>query len=221
MLTPDGLKKCPRCSETKLAAGNFYRSGRSADGYAGYCIPCTKAAATVWQKALPEDRRRTKNKADWETFKQLPLEERQRRNKVRAASVANWINRSPENKEQQRAWQRAYKLRDPERRRCMNQIGNNRARAKKLGLPNTFQYVDWVELLEKYVNACAFCGATNALLDMEHLDAMGAGGPNVPGNVVPACRPCNAQKWRKTLTAFCLERNLDERSIRSRAANVG
>lgn len=35
MINPDGTKKCPRCGEVKLAGGNFYKSGKSTDGYGG------------------------------------------------------------------------------------------------------------------------------------------------------------------------------------------
>ena len=128
-----------------------------------------------------------------------------------------WAAR-PENKAKQRVWQMAYKKRDPERRRQQNQVHNNRQRAKRLGRENTLQYFDWLAVLERYVHSCAFCGASNCLLDLEHLDSLDAGGHNVPGNVVPLADPCNAQKWRKTLAQFCAERNLDESAIRSRAA---
>jgi len=110
--------------------------------------------------------------------------------------------------------------RNPERRRQTNQISNNSARAKRLGLPNTFKFSDGLEVLERYNHSCAFCGADAALLDMEHLDAMSEGGPNIPTNVVPACRPCNANKWRKTLAEFCIERGLDEAAIRTKAATI-
>lgn len=220
MLNPDGTKRCPRCGLTKLAGGSFYKSGASADGFAGYCKQCTSEKSVEWHKALPADRRSSKNKADWERFKSLPSEEKLARNRKRYEASKRWINASPENKAKQREWQLAYKLRDPEKRRLMNQIHNNRQRAKKLGLPSTFQYVDWLRVLEVFAHRCAFCGAEKALLEVEHLDALTAGGPNTPANVVPACRPCNAQKWRKTLEQFCAERGIDPVAVRAKMAAV-
>jgi len=218
MLNPDGTKRCPRCSETKLAGGNFYKSGQSSDGYSGHCINCTREAAKEWRRALPEDLRRAKDERDHARIKNLPADEKLRFHKKRYEQFKEWVNKSPENKARQRAWQLAYKQRDPERRRQMNQIHNNSARCKRLGVPSTFQFIDWVRTLEHYGHACAFCGATGALLDMEHLDAIDQGGHNVPGNVVPACRPCNAQKWRKTLVQFCAERRIDEAAVRAKSA---
>jgi 5-methylcytosine-specific restriction endonuclease McrA len=221
MINPDGTKTCPRCGLSKLPGGNFYKSGRSADGFAGYCISCAKEAATGWQKALPKDRRRSRDQKAWEAFKELPEEERRRRNAKRAEAVTRWINKSPENKVKQRAWQQAYKERDPERRRMMNQISNNRARAKRGGLPNNFHLADWREVLGLFQHCCAFCGAKDVLLDLEHVVPMNFGGPNTPGNVVPACRPCNAQKSGRSLEAFLKVRpDVDIEALRGKVAGL-
>lgn len=75
-------------------------------------------------------------------------------------------------------------------------------------------------MLTLFNHTCAFCGVTNAMLDLEHLDALRLGGRNVPGNVVPACRPCNAQKAYRTLEEFCALRGLDASSIRAKAAQL-
>jgi hypothetical protein len=63
MLIADGNKKCPRCCEEKLAEGNFYSVNRtSGDGYAGYCIACTKIQAVAWQKNNPDKKRESDRK---------------------------------------------------------------------------------------------------------------------------------------------------------------
>lgn len=204
-LNADGTKTCPKCEEAKLPAGNFYRSGRpGGDGFAGYCILCAKVSAAEWQRAMPEDRRLRKNAVDSKRKKQ-PGYWTQERRAARAASVRRWISH---NKEKQRAWQQEYKARDPERSRQRNAIHNNRARAKRLGLETTFQWIDWVHILEAFEYACAFCGASGCLLDLEHLVPMSQGGPNTVGNVVPACRPCNAQKCRRPLEDFAKQRGI-------------
>jgi len=60
MLDADAKKKCPRCGEMKIAAGNFYRVNRTdCDGFAGYCIECTKAKVVEWQKSNPEKKAAT------------------------------------------------------------------------------------------------------------------------------------------------------------------
>jgi hypothetical protein len=210
-LNPDGTKTCPRCNQSHPPVGNFYRSGKSPDGYTGYCIPCTKAAAVAWQKSLPEDRRRSKNKADWERRKRDPEQRR------RAAEYQKRY--AVENPEKMRAWQQAYKDRDPERRRQMNAVHNNHARAKRLGLESNFKWIDWCEVLEAFENRCAFCGTGQVLLDMEHVVPLTKRGANTVGNVVPACRPCNAQKSGRSLEEFARIRGLSEAEI-SRISTV-
>ena len=121
------------------------------------------------------------------------------------------------NPEKYRELSRASKHRDPERQRLHNQIHNNRQRAKKLGRENTVQFADWLLVLGAHNSTCAFCGVGDVLLDLEHLDSLKAGGHNVPSNIVPACRPCNAQKSQRTLAEFCTLRGLDEVAIRERA----
>jgi len=44
-----------------------------------------------------------------------------------------------------------------------------------------------------------------------------------PGNIVPACRPCNAQKWRKALEVFAAQRGItsyDLDIIEEKAASI-
>lgn len=210
MINPDGTKTCPRCSETKLAAGNFYKSGRkTGDGYTGYCIQCMKEKALEWQRALPADKRRKKDQQAWKKRRHDPAYTEYRRKYQR-----DYVQRNPE---KQRAWQLAYKKRNPERTRHMNAIHNNSVRARKLGVPDGFQYADWVVALEEFKHACAYCGADACSLDVDHLDSMSTGGGNVPGNVVPSCRTCNANKGAKSLEDFAVERGFDPMLLRLRA----
>ena len=57
----EGKKRCARCTQEKLAEGNFYRIGRpGGDGFMGYCISCAKEKATAWNNATPEEREAAK-----------------------------------------------------------------------------------------------------------------------------------------------------------------
>lgn len=220
-------KRCPRCGETKPAAGNFYLVKRPAGTrFAGYCIPCTKAAAVAHQKANPEKKR----EYDAATVRNVKADpersaHRSRQHKDRwAAYMREWRLR-PETREKyladQRAAQIRYKRRDPERMRIHNAISNNSRRARKLGLPDTFRGEHWRALLAAFDNRCAYCGADRVQLDIDHLLAIGKGGGNAPGNVVPACRICNSQKHTRTLEEFsALRDGLDCDRIRELAARV-
>lgn len=91
---------------------------------------------------------------------------------------------------------------DPVRYRLRTACNNNHFRAKMLGRASKFGVHDWDDALAAFSNACAYCGATKCLLDLDHFVSMNHGGVNLPGNIVPACRPCNAQKSRRTVEEF-------------------
>jgi 5-methylcytosine-specific restriction endonuclease McrA len=54
-------------------------------------------------------------------------------------------------------------------------------------------------LLEKWHRACAYCGATNVPLQVEHIVPTARGGSDRVSNLTLACGPCNTRKG--TLTA--------------------
>lgn len=220
MVDERGLKKCPRCSETKLAAGNFYRSSASKDGYTSYCIACIKADIGTRYHGLSPDLRAAKNKRGRERAKARLASDPEARAK-RAAAQKEWREKNREKiAVRQRAYSLTHKRRDPERRRYMTGIRNNSKRAVKLGLPDELTFFDWVRIVAEYEHKCAYCGAGECLLDIDHVDPMGKGGPNTIANVAPACRICNAQKNNRSLEEFCELRRLDATAIRARMAAV-
>jgi 5-methylcytosine-specific restriction endonuclease McrA len=57
-------------------------------------------------------------------------------------------------------------------------------------------------LLEKWERRCAYCGALNVPLQMEHIVPKVRGGSNRVSNLTMACKPCNDAKGKRTATAF-------------------
>ena len=57
-------------------------------------------------------------------------------------------------------------------------------------------------LLEKWRRTCAYCGAQNTPLQMEHIVPRAAGGSNRVSNLTLACRPCNQRKGSQPITEF-------------------
>jgi 5-methylcytosine-specific restriction endonuclease McrA len=53
-------------------------------------------------------------------------------------------------------------------------------------------------LLEKFHRRCAYCGATDVPLQIEHLVPKSRGGSNRVSNLAIACRPCNTAKGART-----------------------
>ncbi|WP_353171016.1 RNA-guided endonuclease IscB [Paracandidimonas soli] len=57
-------------------------------------------------------------------------------------------------------------------------------------------------LLEKWGRCCAYCGAENTPLEIEHIIARGNGGSNRVSNLTLACRSCNQRKGSQPVEWF-------------------
>lgn len=57
-------------------------------------------------------------------------------------------------------------------------------------------------LLEKWGRKCAYCGAKNVPLQVEHVVPKARGGSNREGNLTIACGPCNTEKGSRTAAEF-------------------
>lgn len=214
-INPDGTKTCCACDLSKPVSEFYPYRRKTGDGFASRCIACAKAAAIAWQKSHPDRKAASDKKQRARNSARAAIDPAFR--EKRAESVRRWAKA---NTDKLRQKQLEYKKKDPERCRQQGQCNNNRKRASKLGLPNSFSWQDWKLVLQYFDNTCAFCGVSGALLDVEHLVAMSNGGPNTMGNIVPSCRPCNAQKYRRTLGQFCNLRGLDEAAIMKRVEGL-
>lgn len=57
-------------------------------------------------------------------------------------------------------------------------------------------------LLEKWHRTCAYCGAKDVPLQVEHIQPKALGGSNRVSNLTLACQPCNQKKGAKPITEF-------------------
>lgn len=57
-------------------------------------------------------------------------------------------------------------------------------------------------LLEKWNRTCAYCGAQNVPLQVEHIVPRASGGSNRVSNLTLACQPCNQKKGSKPIDEF-------------------
>ena len=57
-------------------------------------------------------------------------------------------------------------------------------------------------LLEKWQRRCAYCGAENVPLQVEHIRPRAGGGSNRISNLTLACAPCNHRKGRQPVEVF-------------------
>jgi len=57
-------------------------------------------------------------------------------------------------------------------------------------------------LLEKWGRTCAYCGAKDVSLQIEHIDPRSKGGSNRVSNLTLACEPCNQRKGNRPVSEF-------------------
>ena len=235
-------RTCPRCGETKPASG-FYVQKRNSYGLTCYCRVCIKAEVAAAQAARTPEQKRADNARRAEQVKQrrvidpeydaafqasraLTQEKVNKKHReygvppIRsdpdafAAYMREWRRRNPEAAKKISREANAKYLKDnPEKRRLIAAVQSANNRAIRLALPGRMTVAEWNLILVKYEHRCAFCGAGDCLLDLEHVIAMKRGGANDRTNIVPACRPCNAQKHKRTLEEFCAIRGLDPAAI--------
>lgn len=78
----------------------------------------------------------------------------------------------------------------------------------------------WAALREAW-GGCAYCGATNAALQKDCVQALSRGGRYTLDNIAPACRSCNASKCNDEVTGWLRRKRLDERTFLLRHIEIG
>jgi 5-methylcytosine-specific restriction endonuclease McrA len=78
----------------------------------------------------------------------------------------------------------------------------------------------WAALLEAW-GGCAYCGSKDRALQRDCVLPISRGGRYTLGNVVPACRSCNASKCNEEVTGWLRRKRLDERGFLVRHLELG
>jgi 5-methylcytosine-specific restriction endonuclease McrA len=92
-----------------------------------------------------------------------------------------------------------WRLRNLDRARAYVRVAGNKRRAAAAGTHFTFE--EWEALLKAHDGRCAYCGSTGRI-EADHRVPLCRGGSNEISNIIPACRPCNRRKHRKTELEF-------------------
>ena len=77
----------------------------------------------------------------------------------------------------------------------------------------------WTALQEAW-GSCAYCGAVGTPLQKDCVLPISRGGRYTLGNIVPACRSCNASKCNDEVTGWLRRKRLDEKAFLSRHAGI-
>lgn len=140
------------------------------------------------------------------------------------AYAREWIKRNPEKaRAAMRRWRRNHRDKSNANRRLYYkrhreqmlaqsaeyhrnhpEVGKARwqnYRARKAAAAGHFTAAQWLALVEWYQGRCAYCGKEGRL-EPEHKIPLARGGSNDIGNIVPACRNCNAKKHTLTDEEF-------------------
>ena len=102
---------------------------------------------------------------------------------------SNRRNYYKDNSVKDREWHKQYAKDNPEKCRMNNQ----KRRARKLLLPNTFIIGQWENAKSYFNNCCCYCGK-ELPLEQEHFIPITKNGGFTKGNIIPACRSCNSSK---------------------------
>jgi 5-methylcytosine-specific restriction endonuclease McrA len=78
---------------------------------------------------------------------------------------------------------------------------------------------EWTALRAAW-GGCAYCGADTPRLQRDCMLPISRGGRYTIGNVVPACRSCNASKCDAEVTTWMRRKRLDERTFLLRHAEI-
>ena len=111
----------------------------------------------------------------------------------------------PENQPGRKTWNELLESRMT--RKCQVRFGGGRTEKGSKGhlagrLPYLFGYEVREYLLEKWGRKCAYCGAENVPLFVEHLTPRSRWGSNRLSNLALACFPCNDRKGNRTAEEF-------------------
>lgn len=162
------------------------------------------AAALAYQKANREAAtlRQTKWKRDnAERYQASYRAYRERTREHRRAVQRAWAEA---NREAHAAYNAAYGRRwraeNPDRARLGVQNRLRRQRNHPDFVKVSFR--DWNRTINRYQGRCAYCGAKPDALQMDHVVPISRGGRHGIGNIVPACRACNASKGSKFLAVW-------------------
>ena len=72
-------------------------------------------------------------------------------------------------------------------------------------------------LLEKWGRQCAYCGAKDVPLEIEHIVPKSGGGSNAVSNFTLACRPCNHRKGSQFIETFLAQKPAVLQKIKAQA----
>jgi 5-methylcytosine-specific restriction endonuclease McrA len=192
-------RTCSKCGESKPESSEFFRSRGTAarGGLRPDCRVCSDARDKAYY-AVNAERERLKRAV----YRARTREQTRAQNRAYGLTAAG--------KARHRRAAVRYNLTEPGRLLAVRM--SQERRAFKVGVGADFTQDQWSEVLDVFGHVCAYCGVTGRLAQ-EHVVPISKGGVHTKHNIVPACKPCNSQKfttdmasWFRRQTFFCPDR---------------
>jgi len=202
------LRFCPRCKQHKPATLEYFGSNRGRkDGFAIYCRTCVTEYNREYRERNAEKLKAQKREYH-QSLKQDPERWEEQLRKSRQWKRAHSEHMLPANRayrRRKRAYRNAYNRRWRAQNPDMARQGTIRYTERKNALPSGFSDDDWNRALAYWEYRCAYCG-DGGPLETDHVvpvsDTSSDNPGDVPWNIVPSCRSCNATKHNKALGEF-------------------
>lgn len=123
--------------------------------------------------------------------------------RLKAARKDRNAARTEGERERQRAVERASRRAYREVNRALfRQRATEYARKRRAKTGPGVRPADWLRMVRRFDGRCAYCGVRPAQLEQDHVVPLSRGGRHAIGNVLPACRTCNAVKSRRLLVEW-------------------
>ena len=182
-------RECTKCKQCLEFPKNFFKDKKGKGGYKSCCKKCDQSI-----KRKPKNKEANKKYRTGENYA-----------KYRAMDNAykrKYLSHLRKNSDKYRAYKaekdKAYRQ-TPSGRASM---ARNKSK-RKSGDPGKLTGKQWLSVLKKFENRCAYCGTSDACLTMDHFIPISKGGKTIIENIVPACISCNSSKQNKPAEEWC------------------
>ena len=215
------MKKYTTCGDNKSAT-EFHKHKGKKDGLRSACKECTNKSNARYREENKEKVQEINNKYRNSNRDKIRERNREYRERNREACIERTKKSIKKNADYYEEYRRNYykenrerlleearELQKTHKYRKGRVVREQRRRALKRSLPNSYSIKDWEKCLEFFGNSCCYCG-TEGKLQQDHFIPVSKNGGYVPNNIVPSCPSCNASKnnkdfedWYKNTENFC------------------
>jgi len=181
-------KVCSKCG-LEQPETNFSKACNTPDGFRYDCKDCVKQYRIEHKEQIRDHM----NQYRVEHQEQIIESRKQYYAEHKESTLQQYKVWRDNNKDRAQKTETAWKKNNPDVTKAQWQS----RRSKKAGLAQTLTPAQWNHILEKFNNACAYCGAGDKTLHQEHFIPLSSEGEYTHNNIIPACQSCNSSKGKK------------------------